>query len=226
VSLAASPVRALIFDMDGTLVDNMACHTAAWGEWHARHGLLFDEPSFFDRTAGRTDLDILAGLLPERPRGELIALGEEKEAIYRELFLPQRRLTPGVADLIAEAGRRGLPLAVATAAPPPNIDFILDGLNIRRRFRAVVSPAMGLPGKPAPDMFLKAAALMDIAPAACLVFEDAPLGIEAARRAGMRAAALTTTLPAAAFAAFANVVAIGPDFTGFDLATLAGTAAA
>ncbi|CUU43937.1 Phosphatase YqaB [Blastochloris viridis] len=208
--------------MDGTLVDNMAAHTAAWGEWHARRGLPFDQPSFFDRTAGRTDLDILADLEPQRSRADLVALGEEKEAIYRELFLPQRRLTAGTAALLAEAGRRGLPMAVATAAPPPNIDFILDGLGIRRHFRAVVSPALGLPGKPAPDMFLEAAELMAVEPAACLVFEDAPLGVEAARRAGMRAVALTTTLPAAAFAGNPHVIETRPDFAGFDLAALTG----
>ena len=217
-------VRALIFDMDGTLVDNMPAHTAAWAEWHRRRGMAFDASSFFGRTAGRTDLDIIGEILPGRPKAEFQALVDEKQAIYRELFLPHRRLANGASALFDEADRLGLVMAVATAAPLPNVDFILDGLAIRHRFRAVVSPALGLRAKPHPDMFLAAARAMGVPPTACVVFEDAPLGIEAAARAGMPVIAIGTTLPAAALAA-PHVLQVRPDFTGIDLAALTGSAA-
>jgi beta-phosphoglucomutase-like phosphatase (HAD superfamily) len=102
---------------------------------------------------------------------------------------------------------------VATAAPPPNITFTLDGLDIRRHFDTVVGAADVPRGKPHPDVFLKAAERVGVAPEECIVFEDAPLGVEAARRAGMRAVVLTTTLPAEAFAEFDNVIKIVSDFS-------------
>ncbi|GLK80462.1 HAD family hydrolase [Methylopila turkensis] len=220
-----TPVRGLIFDMDGTLVDNMAVHDDAWEAWHAEVGLAFDRPSFFRRTAGRTNPEIISELFPDRPAAEIAAMGAAKEAIYRRLYAPRLAAHAGFAALMAEADRRGVKAAVATAAPPENVDFTLDGLGLRDRFVAVVQPSMGYRGKPHPDMFLAAAEKLGVSPAECLVFEDAPLGVEAARRGGMPAVAITTTLPAEAFAEFRNVRATAPDFVGLDLdALFAGSA--
>jgi beta-phosphoglucomutase len=218
----AAPVRALVFDMDGTIVDNMRVHEDAWEVWHARKGLPFDRDGFFERTAGRTNAEIIGGLFPRADAAAITALGEEKELTYREIYGPRLAPLPGLLALMDEADRRGLPMAVATAAPLGNIELVLDGLKLRDRFRIVVSPALGLRGKPHPDMFLAAAEALGADPAACLVFEDAPLGVEAARRAGMRAAVLATMLDESAFAGFDNVVAIGPDFARLDLGAVLG----
>src|SRR5213076_343061 len=116
-------------------------------------------------------------------------------------------------QLLVQARQDGLALAVATAAPNANIEFILDGLELRGRFDAVAGAADVARGKPHPDVFLLAAERCGAAPEHCIVFEDAPLGVEAARRAGMRCVVLTTTLPAEAFAEFDNVIRIAPDFS-------------
>jgi beta-phosphoglucomutase len=206
--------RGLIFDMDGTLVDNMRVHNESWALWFAKHGLPFDAARFFEATAGRTNPDIIADLMPGLSLAERQALGEEKEAIYRDLYAPHVAPLPGLLDFLHFSESRGLPKAVGTAAPFGNIAVVLDTLSLRARFDTIVSPGEGFRGKPHPDMFLEAARRMQVPAAECLVFEDAPLGIEAARRAGMKAVAMTTMLDADAFGAFDNVVAAMADYTG------------
>lgn len=211
-----SPIRALIFDMDGTIADTMRFHDDAWEQWHRQMGLPFDRAGFFGKTAGRTGSEILAELFPGKTKDELLALEETKEEIYRVLCRPHLAPIAGLLDLMNRAEALGLPMAVGTAAPNSNVDFTLDGLGIRARFHNVASPSQGFRGKPHPDLFLAAAERMGVEPKDCVVFEDAPLGVEAARRAGMRAVALLTSAKAETFASFDNLIAAMPDFTGFD----------
>lgn len=213
--------RACIFDMDGTIVDNMRVHNEAWSIWLAQKNLPFDEQTFFARTAGRHNPEIIGALIPGKSEAELIALGDEKEAIYRDIYAPKVAPLAGFIDLLDFADARGLPKAVATAAPPENIAVVLDTLKLRARFDTIVSPSQGFRGKPHPDMFLAAAERMKIPAADCLVFEDAPLGVEAARRAGMKAVVMTTMLTPADFAGFDNVIACVADFTTLDRALFA-----
>jgi beta-phosphoglucomutase family hydrolase len=208
------PKRAFIFDMDGTIVDNMAFHTKSWIAFFERRGQALDADEFFKATAGRQGKEIMRAYLGEHlTDDEIPVLDDEKESLYRELYAPHRKTVDGFDDLIVQAKLRGVALAVATAAPNANITFTLDGLDLRRHFDAVVGAADVARGKPNPDVFLKAAERCGVAPEHCIVFEDAPLGVEAARRAGMRAVVLTTTLPAAAFAEFDNVIHIISDFS-------------
>jgi beta-phosphoglucomutase family hydrolase len=208
------PKRAFIFDMDGTIVDNMAFHTKSWLAFFERRGQSLDADEFFRATAGRQGKEIMRAHLGEHlSDAEMVALDDEKESLYRELYAPHRKTVSGFDDLIVQAKLRGVALAVATAAPNANITFTLDGLDLRRHFDAIVGAADVARGKPNPDVFLKAAERCGVAPKDCIVFEDAPLGVEAARRAGMRAVVLTTTLPADAFAEFDNVIHIASDFS-------------
>jgi beta-phosphoglucomutase len=213
--------RAFIFDMDGTIVDNMGFHTDSWLEFFARRGKQYDAEAFFRETAGAQGREILRERLgPEIPDDEIAVLAQEKDALYREMYAPHREAVEGFEHLVSEAKKRGVALAVATSAPPPNIVFTLDEMDLRRHFDAVVGAADVKQGKPHPDVFLKAAEKLGVDPANCIVFEDAPLGVEAARRAGMRAVVITTTLPAEAFSEFDNVVAIVSDYTGFAVDSL------
>lgn len=210
------PARALIFDMDGTIVDNMRFHDDAWESWHASNRLPFDRTTFAARTAGMAGNEIISSYFPQAAVAELDAMSDAKEALYREAYLPHVAANAGFLELIARAEAAGVPMAVATAAPPANIEVVLDTLGLRQRFATIVSPSQGFRGKPHPDMFLAAAERMKVAPADCIVFEDAPLGVEAARRAGMRAVALLTMLDESGFAGFDNLIASARDFTALD----------
>lgn len=214
--MAERPAKALIFDMDGTIVDNMRFHDDAWDRFYQAQGKPFDRASFSARTAGMAFAEIVAPDFPDADEAAVARMAEEKEGAYRELYRPHLTPVPGLLPLMARAATHGVPMAVASAAPPDNIDFILDGLEIRPFFATLVSPSQGFRGKPHPDMFLAAAERMGVAPDDCLVFEDALNGVEAARRAGMRAVALTTMLEAEAFARFDNLIASAGDFTALD----------
>ena len=203
--------------MDGTLIDSMPLHDRSWAVWHAELGLPFDDAGFFAATAGRTNLEILRDLFPARDEAELERLAERKEAIYREIAVRELELIAGTRAVLAQARERGLKLAICTAAPPANIALACERFGLGELVDTITSPADGLRGKPHPDIFLEAARRLGVEPARCLVFEDAPLGIEAARRGGMAAVALTTTLPADAFAGFPNVVATIADFSDYCL---------
>ncbi len=222
-------MKALLFDLDGTLIDSMPHHRDAWVAWYARRGLPMDAGEFFASTAGRTNAEILLDLFPALSVAEHVVMADEKEAIYREFARPALALVPG-ADAFARWARgAGLRLAVCTASTLPNMALAFERHGIDRWVEAIVSPAdtttgadAGAPvrGKPHPDIFLEAARRLGVAPADCVVFEDAPLGLDAERRAGMKAVALTTTLGADAFARFENLIAIAPEFTTLALADL------
>jgi beta-phosphoglucomutase-like phosphatase (HAD superfamily) len=238
-------VGAFLFDLDGTLIDSMPLHHEAWRRWYAERDLRFDEGGFFEATAGRTNAEILADLFPQCSVAEHDAMAQRKEAIYRDLA--ERSLQPiaGFAAFHRAAREAGLALGICTAAPPDNMALAFRRFGLDKLVDVItspadratgpspatgpsavdgpargLSPADGLRGKPHPDIFVEAARRLGVAPPQCIVFEDAPLGIEAARRAGMRAVALTTSLPATAFALFPNLVATAPDFTTLRVASL------
>jgi HAD superfamily hydrolase (TIGR01509 family) len=156
-------------------------------------------PERFERElAGMKHGETFAAVLGRKlPEAEVARLAERKEALYRELYGPDLRLVPGARELIERLRAAGVRTAIATAAPPANRDFALDGLGIRPLFDAVVGDEQVTRGKPAPDLYLAAARALRIDPARCVAFEDAPNGVRAAVAAGMVAGAVTTTTPAA-----------------------------
>jgi len=206
-------ISAFLFDLDGTLIDSMPHHHVAWQEWHRRRGLHFDEDGFFTATAGRANAEIMRTLLPGQTAQDYLDMADEKEALYREIATHSLSLIPGFEAVRAAARERGLKLAICTASTPENMALAFERFGLDRHMDTVVSPADGVRGKPHPDIFLEAARRLGVAPEHCIVFEDAPLGIEAARRARMMAVALTTSLPSEEFAAYDNILGIVSDLT-------------
>jgi beta-phosphoglucomutase len=206
--------KALLFDLDGTLIDSMPAHEQAWVIWHQRHNFAMDAVGFFASTAGRTNDEILRTMLPARTAAEYLAWEDEKESLYRELASHSLALIAGAHDYLVAARAAGFSLAICTASTPKNMALAFDKFGLDAMVDTVTSPSDGLRGKPHPDIFLEAARRLKIPPEHCVVFEDAPLGVEAARRAGMPAVALTTTLPDSSFASFDNLICIASDFGG------------
>jgi len=191
-------VRALVFDMDGTMIDSMGCHAQSWAVFTQRHGIHLGLAEVLRLTTGRTGVEAMRLLFArELPQAEAAALLHEKESVYRELFAPQFREVAGFSAFAAQAAAQGLRVGVGTAGDRHNIAFAMGHLRMRPPPRAIVGGDEGLAGKPEPAIFLEVARRLDVAPHECIVFEDAPLGIEAARRAGMAAVAVCTSHAAA-----------------------------
>lgn len=183
--------------MDGTLVDNSDVHMRAFAIFCTRYGVA-DWRDKLGQAIGMGNDDIMRLILPEeilREKG-LAALAEEKEAIYRELYAPEIKPVEGLVRLLGRLRERGVRCAVGSSGCMKNVDFVLEKCRIGRYFDAMVSGDDVTRCKPDPEIYLAAAAVLGVAPADCVVFEDAKAGIESARRAGTgRVVALATTLP-------------------------------
>jgi beta-phosphoglucomutase len=186
--------HAFIFDMNGTMIDDMHYHEQAWYDVlvnqlkapltleQVRHQIYGTSAEMFARVFGAN------AFAPE----EIEAITKQKEKRYRKEFLPHLKLIDGLDSFLAQLKASNIPLAIGTAAPVLNIDFVLDNLNLRSYFPVVIGPHDVARSKPDPEVFLKAAGQLGIAPEYCIVFEDAPKGIEAAARAGMKAIGITS----------------------------------
>ena len=189
----ANIVRAVLFDLDGTMVDNMKYHIDAWIEMGKRFGRELSGEYIQREFSGRKNEELFP-LVAGRPlpAAEIERLAEEKEARYRELFAPHVRLLDGLDAWLDRLVERGIAVGIATAAPAENRDFVLERLALRGRIPVVVGSEQVERGKPAPDLFLEAARRLGCEPSATLVFEDAVLGVQAGRAAGMVVCGVTT----------------------------------
>ncbi|GAB3494578.1 beta-phosphoglucomutase family hydrolase [Spirosoma knui] len=183
-----------LFDMDGVLIDNVDFHVNAWLQFAHHYNRPLTKDQYLEHINGHVSADAMAYVF-ERPiaDGELIVLTEEKEAIYRELYRPHLQPAPGLLTFLEALKTQGVKLAVGTSAPMSNVQFTLDGLQLRPYFDTVVDASMVQRGKPDPEIYLKAAERLGLEPVQCVVFEDAFAGIEAGLRAGMNVVALATT---------------------------------
>lgn len=190
----ATPLFAVLFDMDGVLIDNTDFHINAWLQFSQKHDRPITKNQYLENINGRVSADAMAYVFQRAIEpGELIVLTEEKEAIYRELYRPHLQPAPGLLAFLDALKAAGVRLAVGTSAPISNVTFTLDGLSLRPYFDAVVDASMIHRGKPDPEIYLTAAERVGVPPAQCVVFEDAFAGIEAGFRAGMQVVAVATT---------------------------------
>ncbi|MDR6524162.1 beta-phosphoglucomutase-like phosphatase (HAD superfamily) [Variovorax paradoxus] len=200
-SLKGGKVEAFIFDMDGTMIDSMPWHARSWVEFAQNHGVKLDVSEILARTTGRTGTESMRELFErELSDDECQAMVHEKEEIYRALFHDNFTEVAGFTAFAKAAVARGLMVAVGTAGDRHNIEFAMSRLKMDPLPLAIVGGDEGFTGKPTPAIFLEAARRIGVAPERCIVFEDAPFGIEAARRGGMRAVAVCSTHTAAELA--------------------------
>ncbi len=191
--------KVYIFDMDGTMVDNLAFHLRAWHAFSRRYGNELTDEQIIGWTGATNEFYMERMLGRKVAPDELKRLEDEKEALYREEYAPYLALAPGLRELLDRAHAAGIVCAVASGAPTQNIDFVLDGLGIRGEFAAVIDASKYARGKPAPDCFLMTAEAIGVAPVDCVVFEDAVAGVRAAHAAGMRVVTITTSSPRETF---------------------------
>ncbi len=203
-------LAAAIFDMNGTLVDDIAYHYRAWTMLAERHGFAMDE-ALFQSFNGQKNEDIFPRLLGGAvPPEQIEALGREKEEHYRELYRPHLAPVRGLVPLLERLRARKVALAVASSAPAENRALVIEGLGWQRTFDVVVDNE-GLRGKPEPDIFLAAARRLGCAPDTCLVFEDAENGVRAARAGGFACVGVTTNVSPERLREAGAVITV-PDF--------------
>lgn len=201
-------IQALIFDLNGTMIDDMAYHTVAWKNI-LNNDLNADltEEEVKAQMYGKNE-EVLARIFGKGhfTQEEAGRISIEKEKRYQSAFLPHLKLIEGLDAFLASAHRKKIPMAIGSAAIPFNIDFVLDNLHIRHYFQAIVSADDVKMSKPHPETFTKAAALLKAEPQNCIVFEDAPKGVEAAQNAGMKAIVLTTMHGSREFSQYSNIL--------------------
>ena len=208
--------KAFLFDLNGTMIDDMNYHTTAW-----RNILNNDLGANFTRNEVKAQMygkneEVLTRFFGKGhfTMERMNELSTEKEKRYQEAYLPKLALIDGLKEFLEMAKAAGIKMAIGSAAIPYNIDFVLDNLHLREYFPVIVSAHDVTISKPHPETFLQCAAALNIDPKDCIVFEDAPKGVESALNAGMQTFVLTTTHPKEDFEQYNNVIGFGADYTG------------
>ncbi len=186
-------IQAVIFDMDGTLVDNMDYHKQSWIALFEYLNLNLDYHTFDQKYHKGSLVEIMARLIPHvTDTEELKRIGSKKEAFYRDLYRPYIAALPGAVSFLQQLQHCQIPMGLATMGDQHNIDFIFEALNIRSYFHSTTGGHEVTHGKPHPEIFLTAAEKLNVAPKDCLVFEDTRSGVTAAQAAGMEVIGITT----------------------------------
>lgn len=205
--------KAFLFDLNGTMIDDMDYHVRSW------HRILNELGANLSKSAAKAECygknhEVIERVFPGRfSEAEKDRMSLEKEQQYQEEYRPSLALIPGLMELLIEAKKNKIKMAIGSAAIMFNIDFVLDGLDIRDYFDVIVSADDVKKSKPDPETYLKCASLLGIPAAECLVFEDVPKGVESAYNAGMKAMVLTTMHAKHEFQQFDNVLGFHNDYT-------------
>ena len=204
-------IQAMLFDLDGTLVNSDPLHYQAWRGTLAHYGLEIDEAFYAARISGRVNMEIVPDLLPELSTAGIERFIEQKESLYRTLAT-QLIALPGLSNLLAWAGQRQLKLALVTNAPRQNARFMLEALKLEKAFAKVVLAEDVAAGKPDPAPYRAALKVLGITAKDALAFEDSPSGIQSAVGAGLPTVGIASTHdPGPLYQAGASLVI--PDFT-------------
>lgn len=210
--------RAFIFDMNGTMIDDMEYHVHGW------FNILNDDlGANLSREAVKKEMygknqEVLIRIFGKGKftDAQMDQLALEKERRYQDAYRPHLSLIPGLQQFLDQSRALGIPMGIGTAAIPFNVDWTLDNLHIREYFKSIITANDVTDSKPHPETFLKAAAEMGISPEDCIVFEDAPKGVEAAQNAGMKSVVITTMHTKEEFSAYHNIIRFISDYTELD----------
>ena len=204
--------EAFIFDLNGTIIDDMQYHIRAWHRILNALGADISLERTKEECYGKNH-ELLERIFPGvYTEEEKDRLSFEKEKGYQEEFRPLLKFINGFEPFLQTAYDQGIKTAIGSAAIPFNIDFVLDGLNIRGLIDAIVSADDVIHSKPHPETFLKCAAAISVQPQNCLVFEDAPKGVEAAQNAGMDCLVITTLHQPEEFSSYKNIIGFIDDY--------------
>jgi len=182
-------IQAVIWDLDGVIIDSADEHRRAWQRLAREEGIVMTDADFW-ATFGRRNDDIFATIWGEMPPERAKELADRKEMYFRELIRESAAPLPGSIELMRGLHEAGFLQALASSTPIENIQLISDVLGLKRYLTVIVSGETVARGKPAPDIFLKAASELHMDPTKCLVIEDAVAGVQAAHAAGMRCIAV------------------------------------
>lgn len=206
--MRALKASAYLFDLNGTIIDDMAYHHKAW--YHILNDELNASLSWEEvkqEMYGKNQELLIRVFGNDRfTAQEMQEISIQKEIRYQKEFLPQLKLLPGLSNFLDQSSRAGIKMAIGSAAIPFNIDFVLDNLNIRNYFPVIISAEDVRYSKPDPETFTMAAERLNVQADDCIVFEDAPKGVEAAERAGMQTVVLTTTHHEDEFSQYKNIL--------------------
>ncbi|MEI6087150.1 MAG: HAD family phosphatase [Bacteroidota bacterium] len=208
------PTKAFLFDLNGTMIDDMQFHCKAWFNiLNEDLGANLSWEQVKEQMYGKnTELLIRVFGKDHFTKEEMDRLSVEKEKRYQAEYRPLLKLIDGLDDFLVEAKHEGIKMGIGSAAIPFNINFVLDGLNLRHYFTSIVSADDVVESKPDPETYLKGAAELGVLAEECIVFEDAPKGVEAAKRAGMKAVVLTTMHEAHEFSEYDNIICFIKDY--------------
>ncbi len=186
---------AVIFDMDGVIVDNHYYHVHSWTEFCRRHGIQTTDAEITANFGG-TNMHFMRHFFGDsKTVAEMEEMGNEKEVIYREIYAPHIKPLPGLEVFLKNLKSYHVPVALATSGPPENVEFVLAQTALKQYFDVLMDASQVTNGKPDPEIYLKTAVKIGTEPARCMVFEDSVLGIEAALQAGMKVMGIATTHP-------------------------------
>lgn len=185
---------ALVFDMDGVIVDTNPYHKTALRQFAEKYGHALSEEELIKKIYGRTNKDWIANLF-QRPMTatELAAFGEEKEALFRTIYEKVICEVNGLTTFLEEAHSQGIKMAIGTSAPRSNVDFVLQHTGIGKFFSVILDESHVMHGKPNPEIYIKCAQQLNLPPAQCIVFEDSLSGVASAKAAGCPVVGVATT---------------------------------
>ena len=208
---------AILFDMDGVIIDSNPFHKIALKEFCKLHGYELTEEELRLKIYGRTNKDWIPNLFGTLSPEVVARYGEEKEAMFREIYKNDVKLVDGLREFLDSLEAAGIPRAIATSAPRSNVDFTLKYTNTGKYFKTILDEAFVTRGKPDPEIYLKTAAALGFEPKNCVVFEDSLSGVAAGKRAGCKVVGITTTHTAEELHETDFII---KDFIGLEPATL------